>query len=71
MFARPIEWLSRLVKRQIDFAPDDVDYCEYECRKPQCLSSDWENCERRTRHADSCAAHRLTCAGGEERPSVS
>jgi hypothetical protein len=32
-------WIGRV--------PDEVSYCDYECRKTQCHSGDWERCELR------------------------
>jgi hypothetical protein len=32
-------WIGRV--------PDEVSYCEYECRKTECHSGDWERCELR------------------------
>jgi hypothetical protein len=40
--------LWQFVKRQIvDDAPKDLAVCEFDCRKDQCLQSEWETCERR------------------------
>ena len=38
----------QFVKRQVvDEAPADLAVCEFDCRKEQCLQSEWETCERR------------------------
>ena len=31
--------------------PEDVEICEYDCRKRQCLVGEWEKCDRRVRRA--------------------
>ncbi len=36
------------VKRQlIDRVPAEVALCEFDCRKGQCVSEEWETCTRR------------------------
>lgn len=57
-FHRILTWLRR---RLVEEVPLDVARCEFDCRKVQCRSSDWEACEDRkkdiavvqgTRHRD-------------------
>jgi len=31
--------------------PGDDALCEFDCRKPQCMESEWENCTRRLQRA--------------------
>jgi hypothetical protein len=47
-------WLGLLAKswrslRQQSVAdvPIELELCEFECRKPQCLKGEWEHCQRR------------------------
>jgi hypothetical protein len=38
----------RSLKGQIvSDVPLDIEFCEYGCRKPQCLHDHWEHCDRR------------------------
>ena len=40
--------LWRWVKNQfISDVPQDIELCEYDCRKGQCTLSEWEKCEKR------------------------
>jgi hypothetical protein len=39
-------WRS-LKERFVGDAPIELEVCEYECRKPQCLQGEWEHCQRR------------------------
>jgi hypothetical protein len=56
--ASPVRRLWRWLKRQIvEDVPSDIAVCEYDCRKEQCLQSEWETCERR-----------LSAAAGELHP---
>jgi len=29
--------------------PEDLAFCEYDCRKPRCTLDEWATCERRVR----------------------
>jgi hypothetical protein len=31
--------------------PEDNALCEFDCRKPQCIEGEWENCMRRLQQA--------------------
>lgn len=36
-------------------APEALDYCEYECRRPQCTAPSWDTCELRLGRPESLA----------------
>ena len=40
---------QRFKNRVIQDAPDDIQLCEFDCRKLECAMGDWEKCERRLR----------------------
>ncbi|MGA9056015.1 MAG: hypothetical protein WB763_05825 [Terriglobia bacterium] len=35
----------------VGWVPEDDALCEFDCRKPQCMESEWENCTRRLQRA--------------------
>jgi hypothetical protein len=39
--------LQQLRSKVIQEAPEDIQLCEFECRKLECTMGDWEKCERR------------------------
>jgi hypothetical protein len=38
---------QRLKGMLIKEVPEDIAYCEFECRKGECSSTEWSTCERR------------------------
>jgi len=40
---------QRFMGQIIQDVPEDVQACEFECRKLQCAMGDWEKCEMRMR----------------------
>jgi hypothetical protein len=43
MLDKLMQWLVR----SGESSPDDMDVCEFDCRKTECLQGDWVTCERR------------------------
>ena len=43
---RPWKWFKDQVVRDV---PEEVQLCEFYCRKSECVMDDWEHCERRLR----------------------
>jgi len=41
-------WVRRQV---VDDVPPENALCEFDCRKPQCSTAEWETCERRLENA--------------------
>jgi hypothetical protein len=39
-------WRS-LRQQSVADVPVELELCEFECRKPQCLKGEWEHCQRR------------------------
>jgi hypothetical protein len=39
-------WRS-LRQQSVADVPIELELCEFECRKPQCLKDEWEHCQRR------------------------
>ena len=50
-YGKKVNYFHRLWQRLkgqiIQDVPEDVQACEFECRKLQCAMGDWEKCERR------------------------
>ena len=50
-YKKPFGKLFRLWSRfrtgVIQDVPEDIQFCEFECRKEQCIMGDWEKCEKR------------------------
>jgi len=42
------EWVQGQFVSEV---PEDDALCEFDCRKPQCIEGEWENCTRRLQHA--------------------
>jgi len=40
---------QRFRNRIIQDVPEDYQLCEFECHKTECITGDWEKCERRLR----------------------
>ena len=40
---------QRFRSKVIQDVPEDIQLCEFDCRKSQCAMGDWEKCERRLR----------------------
>jgi hypothetical protein len=40
---------QRFKNKVIQDAPEDVQLCEFNCKKLQCTMGDWEHCEKRLR----------------------
>ena len=52
-FARSLDWLQRLVSDHlIQSVPEEMSYCEYECRDTECHIAKRALCEKRTLRAD-------------------
>lgn len=51
--------MSRMKSKIIRNVPLDIELCEYDCTKQQCLSGEWESCERRLLHV---AGKKARCA---------
>jgi hypothetical protein len=45
----PLNRLKPWFVEQVQDVPEDIAVCEFDCRKPVCLVSEWETCERRLR----------------------
>jgi len=46
----PFQRLGQFVKRNVvGDIPDDIAVCEFDCRKGQCMHSEWDKCDRRIR----------------------
>jgi hypothetical protein len=45
------KWYRRQI---IDDTPDDIAFCECDCREQQCLQGDWEECEKRLQSVANC-----------------
>ena len=48
---------QRFSNKVIQDVPDDIQLCEFECRKLQCAMGDWEKCERRLRSLAQIQKH--------------
>ena len=40
---------QRFSNKLIQDAPENIQLCEFDCRKLECAMGDWEKCERRLR----------------------
>ncbi len=54
MFCLWRNWLNVQIVGQV---PEELEFCEFNCRKPHCEAGEWESCDRR-----------LTKGSGETRP---
>ena len=43
MFGEFLQWLIKHVAE----VPEEIAVCEFDCRKTECLSGNWYQCERR------------------------
>ena len=41
------EWTRFLLDHLIQDVPEAIALCEFDCRRTQCMASEWETCERR------------------------
>ena len=49
-------WLRRIiewVRKKIEYVPEDIAVCEFDCRKGQCIQGEWEFCDRRLKRAEN------------------
>jgi hypothetical protein len=46
-----------LEQEVIQEVPEDIQLCEFDCRKLQCAMGDWEKCERRLRTIEQTQKH--------------
>jgi hypothetical protein len=45
----PLQRVWRFLKRQVvDDTPAELEICEFDCRKDQCVQDEWATCEKRT-----------------------
>ena len=54
-------WNS-IVKELVVEVPDDIAYCEFNCRELNCEQGKWETCENRLRFMASVEEHRTKAA---------
>jgi hypothetical protein len=41
------KFLRLLRQQSVADVPLELELCEFDCRKPQCLKGEWEHCQRR------------------------
>ena len=46
MFARLWQWIVNGLVRDV---PEDIQWCEFDCRKLECRQGEWGKCENRLR----------------------
>jgi hypothetical protein len=47
-FQRLVQFVKRSIVRDV---PEELALCEFDCRKGQCMLSEWATCDRRTHQA--------------------
>ena len=47
------DWMRRLTAQLVQDVPEELSFCEYECRDPRCNMAKLAVCVKRTSHLDS------------------
>ncbi len=43
------QWVKDQIVQEV---PEDIEVCEFDCRKKQCVTGEWESCDRRLHKAE-------------------